>query len=114
MSYEPTNWKNGDIITAEKLNKIENGISTSASPLIIYLESVNRYTTIIDAHLTTADFINAIIITVEESDSETLHLHYPETIQYSSGDENISIHSGNTGQLFFYTPSSGEIRLYVD
>lgn len=26
MSYEPTNWENGDIITAEKLNKIENGI----------------------------------------------------------------------------------------
>ena len=114
MSYTPTEWKDGDIITAEKLNKIENGISTSASPLIIYLESANRYTTIIDTNLTTVDFINAIIITIEASDSEILHLHYPETIEYSSGNENISIHSGNTGQLFFYTPSSGEIRLYVD
>lgn len=27
MSYTPTNWDNGDIITAEKLNKIEQGIS---------------------------------------------------------------------------------------
>lgn len=26
MAYEPTNWQNGDIITAEKLNKMENGI----------------------------------------------------------------------------------------
>jgi hypothetical protein len=24
MTYEPTNWKTGDIVTAEKLNKIEN------------------------------------------------------------------------------------------
>lgn len=26
MSYEPTNWVTGDIVTAEKLNKIEQGI----------------------------------------------------------------------------------------
>lgn len=28
MSYTPTNWVNGDIITAEKLNKIEEGDSS--------------------------------------------------------------------------------------
>ncbi len=28
MGYEPTNWKTGDVITAEKLNKIENGIGS--------------------------------------------------------------------------------------
>ena len=27
MSYTKTTWQNGDIITAEKLNNIENGIS---------------------------------------------------------------------------------------
>lgn len=27
MSYIPTEWLNGDVITAEKLNKIENGIA---------------------------------------------------------------------------------------
>ena len=29
MSYTPTNWENGDIITAEKLNKLENGVADS-------------------------------------------------------------------------------------
>lgn len=29
MSYEPTEWKTGDVITSEKLNKIENGIANS-------------------------------------------------------------------------------------
>lgn len=27
MSYEPTTWKTGDVITANKLNKIEQGIA---------------------------------------------------------------------------------------
>lgn len=26
MAYEPTNWKSGDVVTAAKLNKIEQGI----------------------------------------------------------------------------------------
>lgn len=26
MAYEPTKWVNGDVITAEKMNKIEQGI----------------------------------------------------------------------------------------
>ena len=29
MAYEPTVWKNGDIITADKLNHIEDGIVTT-------------------------------------------------------------------------------------
>lgn len=28
MSYEPTNWQTGDIVTAEKLNKLENGVAS--------------------------------------------------------------------------------------
>lgn len=31
MSYTPTEWDSGDIITAEKLNKIEQGISEASS-----------------------------------------------------------------------------------
>lgn len=27
MAYEPTNWKTGDIVTSEKLNKLENGVA---------------------------------------------------------------------------------------
>lgn len=26
MTYEPTDWKNGDIVTSNKLNKLENGV----------------------------------------------------------------------------------------
>ena len=35
MAYEKTEWKSGDTITAEKLNKIEDGIENNSSGLII-------------------------------------------------------------------------------
>ena len=51
MSYVPTIWQNGDIITAEKLNKLENAIGINAevytclmdknSAEITYLELYN-------------------------------------------------------------------------
>jgi len=28
MAYEKTNWQTGDIVTAEKLNKLENGVAS--------------------------------------------------------------------------------------
>lgn len=33
MSYTPTSWNNGDIITAEKLNKLENGVASGGDNL---------------------------------------------------------------------------------
>ena len=30
MSYEPTEWKTGDTVTSEKLNKLENGVSDAS------------------------------------------------------------------------------------
>lgn len=29
MSYEPTNWKSGDVVTSAKLNKLENGVAAA-------------------------------------------------------------------------------------
>ena len=38
MSYTPTNWQNGDVITAEKLNKLENGVANAnAGALIVHI-----------------------------------------------------------------------------
>ena len=31
MAYEPTNWQTGDVVTAEKLNKLENGVVSGNS-----------------------------------------------------------------------------------
>ena len=35
MSYTPTNWQTGDVVTADKLNKIENGVANGGGVLIL-------------------------------------------------------------------------------
>lgn len=35
MAYNPTNWKNGDIVTADKLNKLEQGVANAGGVLIV-------------------------------------------------------------------------------
>lgn len=39
MSYEKTTWQNGDVITAEKLNNLENGVEAAeggtAAPIMV-------------------------------------------------------------------------------
>ena len=42
MSYEPTNWKDGDLVTSAKLNKIENGINNLQS-IVIQATSENYF-----------------------------------------------------------------------
>lgn len=37
MAYNPTNWKSGDVVTAEKLNNIESGIvESNVIPVITF------------------------------------------------------------------------------
>lgn len=35
MSYTPTNWQSGDIVTSEKLNKLEQGVVSNGQDLFI-------------------------------------------------------------------------------
>ena len=42
MSYIPTNWQTGDIVTAEKMNKIEGGIQSSGA-LVVLIENNDGY-----------------------------------------------------------------------
>lgn len=37
MSYTPTNWQTGDTVTAEKLNKMEQGIELANDPFVVTL-----------------------------------------------------------------------------
>lgn len=38
MSYEPTNWKDGDLVTSAKLNKLEQGVANGANFEVINME----------------------------------------------------------------------------
>lgn len=40
MAYEKTVWANGDVITAEKMNKIEDGVVTGGGTVELYVQSL--------------------------------------------------------------------------
>jgi len=42
MSYTPTNWATGDVITAAKLNKLEQGVSESVLVLADSNDGLNK------------------------------------------------------------------------
>lgn len=41
MTYEPTVWKDGDLVTSAKLNKLEQGVANGGGTLIVNL-SINE------------------------------------------------------------------------
>ena len=45
MSYTPTEWKTGDIVTADKLNKLENGVASAGGggSLVCEYDPDNNY-----------------------------------------------------------------------
>lgn len=56
MSYTPTTWQSGDVITSTKLNKLEQGVADSANVLIVDCSSTTPYT----LNYTFADIFNAL------------------------------------------------------
>lgn len=62
MSYEPTNWKNGDIVTAEKLNKIESQLEQNdgLAPLILSGDDLMQ---ILDPIITEYEAVHTDVLT---------------------------------------------------
>lgn len=49
MAYIPTVWATGDVITAEKLNKMENGIADVSAYIVPVVYDADTSTTILQA-----------------------------------------------------------------
>ena len=55
MPYEPTNWQTGDTITAEKLNKLENGVAGGGSSDAFEVKFTVEYDQQTSAYVATSD-----------------------------------------------------------
>lgn len=66
MAYTPINWQTGDTITAEKMNKMDNGWSIESSAQTLCNETITTHLDGSDnvAQLTVSDTIVADVITV--------------------------------------------------
>ena len=76
MSYTPTNWQTGDVITSAKLNKIENGIANAGGGTGILFATVDMSTMALDK--TWQELVNADVayILLASGTSEG-HMHLP-------------------------------------
>ena len=68
MSYEPTNWKSGDIVTSAKLNKLEQGVANSI--LIVHAEMESYEPQRLDKTWQEIHDAPMAIILVDHSDNE--------------------------------------------
>ena len=89
-AYTPTSWKNGDIITQERLNKIENGVNLLSK---MYFEDITEIPSGgIDFTSINPEFDAILIVTSKDSSSTLLGLyHYDAT----NGGGFTQIHKGN-------------------
>lgn len=60
MSYTPTQWSDGDIITAEKLNNIESGIEGVSSDLFKIIINHDSLTDTYSMNKTSSQIIDAL------------------------------------------------------
>ncbi len=58
MAYEPTQWRSGDTITSERLNKMEQGIAGSGSGEFYALHTTVTETTVGSDNIPTTTFPN--------------------------------------------------------
>lgn len=64
MSYTPINWQTGDTITAEKMNKMDNGWGMQETQLFSEAVTTNASDGIFIGNLTYSSYINNELITV--------------------------------------------------
>ena len=78
MSYEKTTWQNGDVITAEKLNNLENGVENAGNSIqrVAHLKLYNKYSVTFSKDVMTSssqwDYFDADSEVSEPIDMSTL------------------------------------------
>lgn len=104
MSYTPTQWATGDTVTAEKLNKMENGIAAATKLVINYpyasITTVGSVT--IDTGLTPEDLCGAII----KSSAGNVYI-----VTHVSKDYNLFGPDLGMNTSYKYDPSTGVLSV---
>lgn len=104
MSYTPTTWETGDIITAEKLNNMESGIAEAGNVFLIGLTTENTVFTKTFGEIKSA-LINGCLIAVAINGDGAEYQMIPRSIMKN-------LDSGGT--VFIDDPETlGEMLTYV-
>lgn len=92
MAYTPTVWETGDVITAEKLNKAEQGIAAAADQGLVvvpltYDDDASAYVTDADFSDVKAAFLSGRMCAFAIVEDEKITPHYYYISEYS--EQNI-------------------------
>lgn len=105
MSYTPTVWANGDIITAEKLNKLENGLRSGGVFWITFNITEDVIYTLDKTYAEIEEAIlNGMFPVIRTSDGK---IDFISQYGYSSGYYFIAL---NTGHSFESNSPTGVLQ----
>lgn len=106
MAYDPTNWKSGDVVTAAKLNKLEQGVANSGGVLVV---GVNSETGVLDKTWQEIHDAAATGCVLLVNDMGEELINYPlVNVWQDSSEEHIY------GASFFYYAGSNLIDFATD
>lgn len=130
MSYNPTNWQNGDVISADKLNKIENGIEQAVELPSATLADVGKMLTVVQEASGTPNVLfeetevtltsQAPYVAIADANTDLFVVGNSVTITIDGTDytgeianDNIDVGVAFSNQsMLMYTDELGELTLY--
>ena len=102
MSYEPTTWKSGDVVTSTKLNKMEQGIANAGGGGGMLVVRWNEGMTALDTKWSdiAAAISNKLVILLNDTGAPNeINISYCDGVEVNQGAYNV---------YFFHTGGSDE------
>lgn len=100
MSYTPTNWQTGDTVTAEKLNKLEQGVSDAGGGIVVASAEVGE-------ELFSIDYENPLSISLDKTYEELYSATYSAIHIY------IKSEGETVGEFWFTLSAWGDTLMYI-
>lgn len=115
MSYEPTNWKDGDLVTSAKLNKMEQGIADGSGIFVVNISATGELPTVTQTmDKTWRQILNATFPIAKLAENGAVGYSYILSVYSLEGEEYIiDVSDGNGSSISFKTDSENGYPTYT-
>lgn len=114
MSYDPTNWQTGDVVTSQKLNKLEQGVADAGGGglLIVNMTMTGDAMTLDKTWQEIYDAVPAVMVVDPTENDKSVYMVYEVFVD---DGYHVDIGHGSVSFPSFFTdsptgyPSSGDV-----